>query len=66
MFVTAQVLAHEIGVTPKTILEHVRRFEKQGHHLRATIGKPAQINRERFLYLVYGDGWREKEGNNGE
>lgn len=66
MFVTAQVLANEIGVTPKTILEHVRRFEKQGHHLRAAIGKPAQINRERFLYLVYGDGWREKEGNNGE
>ena len=62
MFVTAQMLAHEIGVTPKTILEHVRKFEKQGHHLRAAIGKPARIDRDRFLFLVYGEGWRDRDG----
>lgn len=67
MWVTAKVLAVELGVSSKTIMEHVRKIESTGQQVRARIGKPAQINRDIFLEYVYGPGWRfEKGGNYGE
>lgn len=62
MFVTAQMLSAEIGVSPRTIMDHVRKMEREGYHVRARIGKPAQINRDIFMRYVYGEGWRDIDG----
>lgn len=62
MFVTAAMLAAEIGVTPRTIMDHVRKMEREGYHIRAKIGKPAQINRELFFRYVYGPEWEDSNG----
>ena len=63
MFVTAKMLAAEIGVAPRTISDHVRAMERSGNYpgIRAKIGRPREINREMFLHYVYGDAWRESE-----
>ena len=58
MFVTAQMLAAECGVTEKTIMAHVRKMERSGYPVRAQIGRPTQINRERFMKALY-PGWRD-------
>ncbi len=62
MFVTAAMLAAEIGVTPRTISEHVRAMERSGKYpgIRAKIGRPRQIERETFLAYCYGPKWREQ------
>lgn len=62
MFVTAAMLAKEIGCTPRTIADHVRKMERDGYHIRARIGRPAQINREMFLEYVYGKDWEDAHG----
>ena len=57
MFVTAQMLAHELGVSTKTIMAHVRKIESTGQQVRARIGKPAQINRNVFMRYCFGPDW---------
>lgn len=57
MFVTAAMLATELGVSTKTIMAHVRKIESTGQQVRARIGKPAQINRSMFMAYVYGPDW---------
>lgn len=59
MFVTAKVLAAECGVTEKTIMCYVRKMERDGYKVRAQIGKPAQINRERFMKALF-PGWEDE------
>lgn len=60
MFVSAKELAMICHCSPKTILAHVNRLERDGYRLRAKIGKPTMINREMFMILVY-PGWREED-----
>ena len=60
MFCTAQMIASEIGCSPKTVLANVRVMEREGYHVRARIGKPALINRELFLSWAF-PGWREED-----
>lgn len=62
MWVTATMIAKEIGVSPRTIMDHVRKMEKEGYHVKAKIGRPAQINRDIFMSYVYGSGWGDKDG----
>ena len=63
MFVTAAMIAAEVGVTPRTIMDHVRKMEREGYHVRARIGRPVQINREMFLRYCYGPELEEANGN---
>lgn len=58
MYVTARMLSAEIGVSEKTIMAHVRQMEREGYMVRATIGRPVKINRERFMRKVF-PGWEE-------
>ena len=62
MYVTARMLASEIGVSEKTILAHVRQMERDGYRIKAAIGRPIHIHRERFLDAVM-PGWREEYEN---
>jgi hypothetical protein len=59
MWVTAKVLAQEIGCTEETIRTHARTMERQGYPVKAKIGRPAQFNREAFLRYVF-PGWKEE------
>ena len=58
MYVTARMLSAEIGVSEKTIMAHVRQMEREGIKVKATIGRPVKINRERFMRKVF-PGWEE-------
>ena len=58
MFVTAKMIASEIGCTAKTVLANVRVMEREGYQVRARIGKPALINREMFMRWAF-PGWRD-------
>ena len=60
MYVTAKMISAEIGCSERTVMDHVRKIERQGLQIRAKIGRPAQIHRERFLFYVYGESWREQ------
>lgn len=66
MFVTAAMIAAEVGVTPRTIMDHVRKMEREGYHVRAKIGRPVQINRELFMRYVYGNEWGNEYGEQSE
>lgn len=59
MWVTAKVLAEEIGCTEETVRAHARTMERQGYPVKAKIGRPAQFNREAFLRYVF-PGWKEE------
>jgi biotin operon repressor len=65
MFVTARVLAAECGVSEKTILQHAAQMERDGYMVKSKIGRPVQINREKFLSRCF-PGWREEEENHEE
>ena len=60
MWVTAKMLAAEIGCSEKTIQAHARQMERDGHPVKSKIGRPAQYNREAFLRDVF-PGWEEGE-----
>lgn len=60
MFVTAQMIASEIGCTAKTVLANVRVMEREGYQVKAKIGRPALINRELFMKWAF-PGWRDEE-----
>ena len=55
MYVTAQMIAKEVGLSAKTIMAHVRKAEKIGWNVRRRIGKPAMINYENFMAYVNGE-----------
>ena len=59
VFVTAQVLAARCGCSEKTVLAHVRQMEREGHHVRARIGRPVQINYNAFMAWAF-PGWKEE------
>ena len=63
MYVTAAVLASELGLSAKTIMFHVRKAESEGWNVRRRIGKPAMINYEKFMDYVNGE---EVNGNHKE
>ena len=58
MFVSAKTLAIECNVSPKTILAKANQMEREGIKVKATIGRPVKINRERFMRKVF-PGWEE-------
>lgn len=58
MFVTAQMIASEIGCSPKTVLANVRVMEREGYQVKAKIGRPVLINRELFMQWAF-PGWEE-------
>lgn len=60
MFVTAQMIASEIGCSAKTVLANVRVMEREGYQVKAKIGRPALINRELFMRWAF-PGWRDEE-----
>lgn len=60
MFVTAQMIASEIGCSPKTVLANVRVMEREGYRVKAKIGRPALINRELFMSWAF-PGWRDED-----
>ena len=60
MYVTAKILAAECHVSEKTILRHANQMERDGYMVKSKIGRPVQINRERFLMRVF-PGWREED-----
>lgn len=61
MWVTAQMLAKEIGCSARTIADYAKKMEREGYHVRALIGKPKQYNREMYLRYVYGPDWSDKD-----
>ena len=63
MYVSAQMLAEEVGISKYTVERHVRKIEAQGLQIRKAAGRPRQINREMFLKYLYGEwGYRHEEG----
>ena len=60
MYVTAKMLAAECHVSEKTILHHANQMERDGYMVKSKIGRPVQINRERFLMRVF-PGWRGED-----
>ena len=60
MFVTARMLAAELGCNSRTILRHAAKIEKRGIPVKSRMGKPVTINRERFMREIY-PGWKEEE-----
>ena len=60
MFVSAKTLAVECNVSPKTILAKANQMEREGIKVKATIGRPVQIHRERFMSRVF-PGWRDED-----
>ena len=66
MFVTAKMLAEELHVSPRTIMDHVRKIEEGGQQIRTKVGRPAQINRTAFMRYCFGPYWMDKEESHGE
>ena len=66
MFVTAKMLAEELHVSPRTIMDHVRKIEESGQQIRTKVGRPAQINRTAFMKYCFGPYWVDKGENDGE
>ena len=58
MYVTAKMLAAECHVSEKTILQHANQMERDGYMVKAKIGRPVQIHRERFMQRCF-PGWRD-------
>lgn len=59
LFVTAATIAAEIGIQPRTVLQHARALERSGVPVIARIGRPTQINRAVFMREMF-PGWREE------
>ena len=64
MYVSAEMLAAEAGISKATVIRHVKKLEAGGLQIRKAAGRPRQINREMFLRYLYGPQWggRNEEG----
>lgn len=66
MWVTAKMLAKELCVSTRTIMDHVRKIESTGQQIRSKVGRPAQIDRTAFMKYCFGPYWVDKGENDGE
>jgi predicted ArsR family transcriptional regulator len=61
MWLTAKELAQELNVSPRTIVDHAKRMEREGLHVATKMGKPKRYHRETFLDYQFGGAYETKD-----